>query len=140
MSSNPEPTLVTHNGGCHCKRVRWKVEAPTSLIAWKCNCSTCSMRGNTHFVVPINNFKLISGESNITTYTFGTHIAKHTFCNVCGITSFYTPRSNPDGIGVTLACLDPGTVTHVEIRSFDGINWEDSYSQSGISACSKLKS
>ncbi|KAI4294750.1 hypothetical protein MLD38_040921 [Melastoma candidum] len=37
----------------------------------------------------------------ITTYTFNTHTAKHTFCKVCGITSFYKPRSNPDGIAVS---------------------------------------
>ncbi|MBA0797153.1 hypothetical protein Gohar_007875, partial [Gossypium harknessii] len=92
-----ESELVLHNGGCHCKKVRWKVQAPTSVVAWKCNCSDCS----------------------ITTYTFGTHTAKHTFCKVCGITSFYTPRSNPDGIAVTLACLDPGTLSHVEIRHAD---------------------
>ncbi|KAL2921749.1 Centromere protein V [Bienertia sinuspersici] len=140
MDSNQNSDLITHKGGCHCKRVRWEVKAPNSLIAWKCNCSTCIMRGNTHFIVPSKHFNLISGESNITTYTYGTHTAKHTFCNVCGITSFYTPRSNPDGVAVTLNCLDHGTVTHVEIRSFDGVNWDDSYSQTGISACSKLDS
>ena len=129
---------VTHKGGCHCRRVQWEVQAPKSVAAWKCNCSNCSMRGNTHFIVHRLRFKLLAGESNITTYTFGTNTAKHTFCNVCGITSFYTPRSNPDGIAVTLACVDPGTLSHVEIRSFDGRNWEDSYAQTGISVCSKL--
>ena len=116
MESKLDTNVITHKGGCHCKRVRWKVEAPKSLIAWNCNYSTCSMRGNIHFIVPSNQFHLVSGESNITTYTFGTHTAKHTFCNVCGITSFYTPRSNPDGVTVTLACVDPRTLTHVEIR------------------------
>ncbi|MBA0797154.1 hypothetical protein Gohar_007875, partial [Gossypium harknessii] len=111
-----ESELVLHNGGCHCKKVRWKVQAPTSVVAWKCNCSDCSMRGNVHFVVPHQRFELLGDSVQfITTYTFGTHTAKHTFCKVCGITSFYTPRSNPDGIAVTLACLDPGTLSHVEI-------------------------
>lgn len=35
----------------------------------------------------------------MTTYTFNTHMAKHTFCKTCGVQSFYTPRSNPDGFG-----------------------------------------
>lgn len=26
-------------------------------------------------------------------------MAKHTFCKTCGVQSFYTPRSNPDGYG-----------------------------------------
>ncbi|MBA0681037.1 hypothetical protein Goari_012699, partial [Gossypium aridum] len=58
---------------------------------------------------------------------------------VCGITSFYTQRSNPDGIAVTLACLDPGTLSHVEIRNFDGKNWEF-YDQGGIALQSKTHS
>ncbi|MBA0584847.1 uncharacterized protein LOC105792761 [Gossypium raimondii] len=136
-----ESELVLHNGGCHCKNVRWKVQAPASVIAWKCNCSDCSMRGNVHFVVPRQRFELL-GDSDqfITTYTFGTHTAKHTFCKVCGITSFYTPRSNPDGIAVTLACLDPGTLSHVEIRHADGKNWEDFFHRSGIALQSKIHS
>uniref|UniRef100_A0A0E0B2M0 CENP-V/GFA domain-containing protein n=1 Tax=Oryza glumipatula TaxID=40148 RepID=A0A0E0B2M0_9ORYZ len=79
-----------------------------------------------------------AGES-LTTYTFGTHTAKHTFCRVCGITSFYTPRSNPDGVAVTAACVDPGTLAHVEYRHADGRNWEKWFSRSDISDFSKPK-
>ncbi|KAB2071804.1 hypothetical protein ES319_A08G247700v1 [Gossypium barbadense] len=81
------------------------------------------MRGNIPFVVPFQRFELLGDSKEfVTTYTFGTHTAKHTFCKVCGITSFYTPRSNPNDIAVTLAYLDPGTLSHVEIRHFDGKN------------------
>ncbi|KAL1159118.1 hypothetical protein V6Z11_A08G269000 [Gossypium hirsutum] len=101
----------------------WHVQAPTSVVAWKCNCSNWSMRGNIPFVVPRQRFELLGDSKEfVTTYTFGTHTAKHTFCKVCGITSFYTPRSNPNDIAVTLAYLDPGTLSHVEIRHFDGKN------------------
>ncbi|XP_077236015.1 carbon-sulfur lyase [Tasmannia lanceolata] len=131
---------VIHSGGCHCGRVRWQAEATPSVIAWKCNCSDCSMRGNIHFIVPSSSFKLL-GESQqyLTTYTFGTHTAKHTFCKVCGITSFYFPRSNPDGVSVSVACVDPGTLADVEIKHFDGRNWEKSYEQSSIASHSKSK-
>lgn len=30
----------------------------------------------------------------------------------------------------------PGTVRSVEVKSFDGVNWEQSYSATGIKACS----
>ncbi|CAN1232113.1 Centromere protein V [Linum perenne] len=130
--------LVNHNGGCHCGKIRWRVQAPSSVVAWNCNCSDCSMRGNVHFIVPSHSFELLGdSQSYITTYTFGTHTAKHTFCKVCGITSFYVPRSNPDGVAVTYRCVDPGTLTHVEIKDFDGKNWASSYSQTGIASCSK---
>ncbi|PWA84891.1 Glutathione-dependent formaldehyde-activating enzyme/centromere protein V [Artemisia annua] len=130
--------MITHDGGCHCKNVRWRVQSPASVVAWQCNCSDCAMRGNTHFIVPYERFELL-GESQkfLTTYTFGTHTAKHTFCKVCGITSFYTPKSNPDGIAITYKCVDPGTLAHVEIKHFDGLNWENSHKSTGISSCSK---
>ncbi|CAM8876984.1 unnamed protein product [Rhodiola kirilowii] len=133
-----EPKMIVHNGGCHCRAVRWKVKASDSVVAWMCNCSDCGMRGNTHFVVPSKNFELLEESKEfLTTYTFGTHTAKHVFCKVCGITSFYIPRSNPDGVAVTFRCVDPGTIKHVEIRSFDGKNWEDSYKGTDIASCSK---
>ncbi|XXG51193.1 hypothetical protein AAC387_Pa02g5020 [Persea americana] len=99
------------------------------------------MRGNAHFIVPSSKFKLMEeSEQFLTTYTFGTHTAKHTFCKVCGITSFYKPRSNPDGIAVSFRCVDPGTLVHAEIKEFDGRNWEMSYNGSSIASFSKLES
>ena len=34
----------------------------------------------------------------------------HLFCRVCGVKSFYLPRSHPDGVSVNARCLDDGTV------------------------------
>ena len=42
----------------------------------------------------------MQGQDKLTTYTFNTGKAKHTFCSICGVQSFYTPRSNPDGRGM----------------------------------------
>ncbi|KAL9392103.1 hypothetical protein Peur_016023 [Populus x canadensis] len=133
-----ESDTVEHNGGCHCRRVRWRVQAPSSVVAWQCNCSDCSMRGNISFIIPSEKFELLGDSKEfLTTYTFGTHTAKHTFCKVCGITSFFIPRSNPDDVAVTFKCVDPGTLNDVEIKHYDGINWESSYKQTGIASCSK---
>ncbi|KAG4180983.1 hypothetical protein ERO13_A10G199166v2 [Gossypium hirsutum] len=136
-----ESELVLHNDNCRCKKVRWKVQASISVIAWKCNCFDYSMRGNVHFVVSRQRFELL-GDSDqfITTYIFRTHTTKHTFSKFCGISSFYTPKSKPDDIVVTLTCLDPRTFSHVEIRNFDGKNWENFYNQSGIALQSKIHS
>ncbi|KAF6150767.1 hypothetical protein GIB67_020850 [Kingdonia uniflora] len=131
---------MVHNGGCHCGKVRWEAQAPQSVTAWSCNCSDCSMRGNTHFIIPSTCFKLLrESEQFLSTYTFGTHTSKHTFCKVCGITSFYVPRSNPDGVAVTVKCVDPGTLNHFEIKYFDGRNWDRSYEKSSIASLSKLE-
>jgi hypothetical protein len=118
-------TLVTHRGGCHCGRVRFEVEAPAQLEVELCNCSICSMTAFLHLIVPRSRFRLLQGEDDLTTYTFNTGVARHLFCATCGVKSFYVPRSNPDGISVNARCLDPGTVTAMTIRDFDGRNWED---------------
>ncbi|XP_053376114.1 centromere protein V-like isoform X2 [Mercenaria mercenaria] len=120
MSEN----MVTHRGGCHCGAIRFEVQAPSKLHVYECNCSICRMKQNNHFIVPQSRFKLLQGEDNLTTYTFNTHKAKHTFCKTCGVQCFYTPRSNPDGYGVTPHSLDPGTVTSIHVEKFDGQNWE----------------
>ncbi|XP_016091355.1 centromere protein V-like isoform X3 [Sinocyclocheilus grahami] len=90
------------------------------------SCSICTKKQNCHFIVPKSQFTLLQGADNITTYTFNTRMAKHTFCKMCGVQSFYTPRSNPDGFGVAPHCLDPGTVSSVTVEDFCGQNWEES--------------
>jgi hypothetical protein len=75
----------TYRGNCHCQRVQFECDAPSHLVAWDCNCSICVMKKNTHFVVPVQDFRLITGEDVLTTYSFNTHVAKHRFCNVCGV-------------------------------------------------------
>jgi hypothetical protein len=122
--TEPGPELVTHRGGCHCRRVRFEVDAPARLLVQDCNCSLCRMSGFLHLIVPASRFRLVSGADDISEYTFNTGVAKHRFCRVCGVKSFYIPRSNPDGVDVNARCLDAGTVASLEIESFDGTNWE----------------
>ena len=114
---------MIYRGGCHCGAVRFEVEAPERILVQDCNCSLCAMTGFLHLIVPKSKFRLVKGEESITTYTFNTGIAKHTFCRTCGIKSFYVPRSNPDGIDVNVRCLDepPREMT---IEPFDGRDWE----------------
>lgn len=56
---------------------------------------------------------------------------------VCGVTPFYVPRSNPDGFAVTLWCVDRSNIRSVDIRHFDGQNWEKFIESSSITAMSK---
>jgi hypothetical protein len=115
---------ITHHGGCHCGAVRFEVRAPARLTVQHCNCSMCSKTGYMHLIVPAEDFTLLSGAARLNTYTFNTGTAKHLFCTVCGIKSFYVPRSNPDGYSVNLRCLDEGTLEQVTVEDFDGRNWE----------------
>ena len=116
--------LVTHRGGCHCRRVRFELRAARKLRVQDCNCSLCRMSGFWHLIVPASRFTLVSGEDVLTDYRFNTGVARHRFCSVCGVKSFYIPRSNPDGVDVNARCLDPGSFEAIEIEPFDGANWE----------------
>ncbi|XP_057676404.1 centromere protein V isoform X2 [Corythoichthys intestinalis] len=107
--------LVKHTGGCHCGAVRFEVWNSPNLHVFDCNCSVCTKKQNQHFIVPKSNFTLVQGEDHLTTYTFNTHVAKHTFCKKCGVQSFYTPRSNPDGYGMRKNCLHTQFSKHFRV-------------------------
>ncbi|XP_071787513.1 centromere protein V-like [Asterias amurensis] len=118
--------LVKHTGGCHCGAVKFEALAPRDVKVFDCNCSICTMKQNKHFIVNESNFKILRGEDNLTCYTFNTKQAKHTFCKTCGVQSFYTPRSNQNGKGIAIHCVDKGTIDNITIMRFDGQNWEES--------------
>ncbi len=92
-------------------------------------------------MLPESRFELLRGQEFLKPYRFGTMVADHTFCSVCGIMPFYRPRSHPQGyFSVNARCLLSGgavierrgdvialgfgeTVTYAP---FDGQNWEAS--------------
>lgn len=117
-------TKITHRGGCHCGAVAFEVQAPADLDVLSCNCSICRMTGFLHLIVTAEDFKLLRGRENLTTYTFNTGAARHLFCKTCGIKSFYVPRSHPDGFSISASCLDHSTVRSLNVQPFDGDNWE----------------
>ena len=113
----------TYEGGCHCGRVRFCVSADLDRVT-HCNCSICTKKGFLHLIVARDQFELINGNDDLTTYRFNTGTARHTFCKVCGVHPFYVPRSDPDKIDVNVRCLDGIDLAALSPRPFDGRNWE----------------
>lgn len=111
-------------GGCHCRAVRFEAEVPEQVEILDCNCSICAMTGFRHLIVPHGYFTLLSGGEALTSYRFGTGAADHLFCSVCGVKSFYQPRSHPESWSLNLNALDDVSGLHVTARAFDGRNWE----------------
>ena len=122
MTHKPE-LPVTYNGGCHCGAVKFQVVV-RKWEAIACNCSICSKKGFLHLIVPPEDFTLLQGKDELSTYTFNTGLAKHWFCPMCGIHSFYRARSHPNDIDVNLRCLEDVDIEHFQIIPFDGRNWE----------------
>lgn len=121
--------MTTHKGGCHCGRVRFEIEAPAAIEASQCNCSICRKSGYLHLFVSKRNFRLLAGEDDIATYTFNSGVAQHYFCRICGVKSFYVPRSHPDGYSINVLCLEQNTIESLSVEPFDGQNWEQNVSK-----------
>jgi hypothetical protein len=116
--------LTWRGGSCHCGAVLFEVALPDVIEAQSCNCSICERTGFVHIIVPESRFRLTKGADALTSYRFNTGVADHLFCRVCGVKSFYRPRSNPDGWSVNARCLDNPDALDIHIEPFDGRNWE----------------
>lgn len=116
--------MITHLGGCHCGNICFEIDTAETVTVQRCNCSMCSMTGFIHLIVPARHFRLLKGEDKITTYQFNTKVAKHLFCSICGVKSFYVPRSNPDGYSINVNCIQNKKFTSIQVEDFDGQNWE----------------
>jgi len=116
--------FVWRGGGCHCGAVRFEAALPDVIEAQSCNCSICEKTGFVHIIVPKSRFRLLEGQAALTSYRFNTGAADHLFCLVCGVKSFYRPRSNPDGWSINARCLDDADDLDIRIEPFDGRNWE----------------
>ncbi|MBT3784249.1 GFA family protein [bacterium] len=121
----PHSSSTSHwkTGGCHCGAIRFEVYSDFTE-AIECNCSICKKKGYLHLIVPAECFQLLDGENELSTYRFGSGLARHYFCKLCGISAFYIPKSHPDGYSVNFRCLDKIDLKSVRTIAFDGQNWE----------------
>ena len=103
--------------------MRYRCQLPGPPVpALDCNCSICAATGFLHIIVPHDQFVVEDGQDTLTSYRFGTGAAEHLFCSVCGIKSFYQPRSHPDSWSVNAYCLDEPV--DLAIERFDGRQWD----------------
>ena len=96
---------MLYKGSCHCGSVKFSVKTNLSKVV-QCNCSICKRKNAKMNLLPKESIKITQGEENLGIYQFGTKIAKHFFCKTCGIYTHHQRKSDPNGIGVNLGCLD----------------------------------
>lgn len=95
------------DGACHCGTVRFRVQLTNGLhTARRCNCSLCRMRGAVAATSFLGGVEILAGEEALSLYQFNTNTARHYFCSKCGIYTHHQRRSNPNEIGVNVACLE----------------------------------
>lgn len=96
-----------YSGACHCGQVQFDVTLTNGLAtASRCDCSFCRMRGAVAVTAPVGGMRITVGAELLTLYQFNTNTAKHYFCKTCGIYTYHQRRSNPQELGVNVACLN----------------------------------
>lgn len=111
-------------GGCHCGAVRFTAEVPEQVDLLDCNCSMCSKTGYLHLIVAREDLTLLTDPDVLVEYRFGSGVARHLFCRICGIKSFYVPRSHPDSYSINWRALDDTAGVAATVTPFDGRDWE----------------
>ena len=112
---------MTHEGSCHCGRIKFKVEGAFDT-AMECNCSHCSRKGYLLWFVPRTQFQLQSPESAVAIYTFNKHAIKHRFCPTCGIHPYAdgTDQKGNPMAAINIRCLDGVDLSAIPVTHFDG--------------------
>ena len=110
---------------CHCENVELEVSIPEAGFPklMRCNCSLCKRKGAVMSPLPKENVKLVKGQDSLKLYQYHTKVAEHYFCSNCGIYTHHKMRSNPNMIGVNVACIEginPFELGDIAVN--DGIN------------------
>jgi hypothetical protein len=113
--------MKKYTGSCHCKAVKYEVEGDFTE-GMSCNCSHCKRKGMMLAFVPEAQFKLLSGEDNLTTYHFNKHHIDHTFCKTCGVQSFARGHDGKGNVmvSINLNCLEDFDTDSINITKYDG--------------------
>lgn len=111
-------------GSCHCGKVTFEVETDLEQVV-ECNCSHCSRKGYLLTFVPRGALNVLSGEDDLSTYTFNTHTIRHRFCSTCGCAPFGEGKkpTGEDTAAINVRCLEGIELSELKPIPVDGRNF-----------------
>ena len=111
-----------YSGSCHCGAIQFQFEGPEITAAMGCNCSICRRRNAilTEFTVAPGDITIEVDGTALSSYAFDSKVAKHHFCNVCGIFTFVETRLNPGEYRINLGCVEGVNIFKLPIEIYDG--------------------
>jgi hypothetical protein len=119
--------LKTYRGSCHCGAVRFEADLDLAQPTYRCNCSICRRNRFWPAVARPEQFRLLSGEGELTKYLFNSRKNEHYFCRTCGVRPFGIGTDTPMGkmYGVNIGCLEgvsEEALSKLAIVYVDGMN------------------
>lgn len=116
-------------GKCLCGAVSFEIKNGINDII-HCHCSLCRKNSGTAYAtngfVNTEDFTLLTGEHNLSTYSFKPGKNRH-FCTTCGSPIYSSNEQDPSRIRVRLGAIDSDIVERPISHNFvsSKASWED---------------
>ena len=113
---------MQYSGQCHCGCVSFSFDVSCIKEGLTCNCSLCLRKGAimSNFILSEEALVREIKDDALSTYTFGTGVAKHHFCQKCGIYPFHQTLRKPGFYRVNLNCIEGLDLNSLSLSEFDG--------------------
>ena len=118
-----------YHGSCLCGKVKFTITNKINNIIY-CHCSMCRKAQGSAFAtngnVALIDFKFLSGENNLTDYSYSENQKKY-FCKTCGSPIMSKNTLDPENVRIRLGTIETDIHEHPEAHIFvtSKANWEE---------------